>query len=53
MIYFIHPKSKEELSFVASLGADMMDYINKKFNTEQIDEIMDASYIMHSFTTDS
>lgn len=51
MIYFIHPTSKEEMSFVASLDADMMDYINKKFNMEQIDEIMDTSYIMRSFIT--
>lgn len=53
MIYFIHPTSKEEMSFVASLDADMMDYINKKFNMEQIDEIMDTSYIMRSFITNS
>lgn len=53
MIYFIHPTTKEEMLFVASLDADMMDYINKKFNMEQIDEIMDTSYIMRSFITNS
>ena len=52
-IYFIHPTSKEKLSFVAPLDAYMKDYINKKFNTETINEVMDTSYILHSFTTDS
>jgi 23S rRNA pseudouridine1911/1915/1917 synthase len=53
MIYFIHPVSKEKLSFVAELDETMKNYIDSKFNTEQIDEVMDTSYIMHSFTTDS
>lgn len=52
-IYFIHPTSKEKLSFVAPFDAYMKDYINKKFNTETINEVMDTSYILHSFTTDS
>ncbi len=52
-IYFIHPTSKEKLSFVAPLDAYMEDYINKKFNMETINEVMDTSYILHSFTADS
>jgi 23S rRNA pseudouridine1911/1915/1917 synthase len=53
IIYFIHPKSKERVVFSVLPDAQMMDYINKKFNTEQINEVMDTRYIMHSFTADS
>ena len=49
IIYFIHPKSKERVSFVASLDNNMKEYIDKKFNTEKIDEIIDVSNIMHGF----
>ncbi|MDQ1245511.1 MAG: rRNA synthase [Campylobacterota bacterium] len=53
LIYFTHPSSGEKLLFTASLDSDMTESINKKFNKEQIDEIMDASYIMHGFTANS
>ena len=53
MIYFIHPKSKEELSFVAPFDAYTKEYIEKKFNSEQINEVMDPNYILHGFTTTS
>lgn len=53
MIYFIHPTSKEKLSFVAPLDAYMGEYIDKKFNSENINEVMDTSYILRGFTTDS
>jgi 23S rRNA pseudouridine1911/1915/1917 synthase len=53
IIYFIHPTSKEKLSFVAPLDADMKEYLNKKFNMEQINEAMDTSSIIHSFSADS
>lgn len=49
IIYFIHPKSKERVFFVASLDKDMQEYIDKKFNMEKIDEIMDVDNIMHGF----
>lgn len=53
IIYFIHPTSKELLTFSVLPDEQIMDYINKKFNTEQINEVMDTSYIMHSFPTNS
>jgi len=53
IIYFTHPSSKERVQFSVLPDAQMMDYINRKFNTEQINEIMDTSYIVHSFTADS
>ena len=51
MIYFIHPTTKEQLSFSAPLDETMRTYIENKFNMEQIDEVMDTSYILRSFTT--
>lgn len=53
MIYFIHPTTKERLSFVALPDAQMLEYINKKFNMEQINEVIDPNYIMHGFASDS
>lgn len=53
MIYFVHPKTKKELFFVANLDDTMQEYITKKFTKEQIDEVMDTHTILHSFPTDS
>ncbi len=53
MIYFTHPTSKEELSFIAPFDAYMGEYINTKFNSEQINEVIQPSNILRSFTTDS
>ena len=53
IIYFIHPTTKEKVSFTAPLDEYMIEYLNKKFDMENMDEIMDTSYIMHSFTTDN
>ncbi len=50
IIYFIHPKTKEKLSFVADFDDTMKNYIEKKFNTEQIDEVLDTEHILNSFT---
>jgi len=53
MIYFIHPTSKERLSFVALPDRQMMDYLDKKFDMEQINEVINPGYIVHSFATNS
>lgn len=52
IIYFIHPRTKEKVSFVANFDEIMKNEVDKRFNKEQIDEVMDPDYIMHSFTTD-
>ncbi len=52
IIYFIHPTTKEKVSFVAQLDEVMKNYIDKKFNSEQINEVMEPSYIFNSFNTD-
>jgi len=51
-IYFIHPRTKETVTFVAPLDTYMQEYIDKKFDKDVINEVMDTSYILHSFTTD-
>ena len=53
MIYFVHPTSKKELSFIAPLDDVMKEYLEKKFDMEQIDEVMDTYNILHSFSTDT
>ena len=52
IIYFIHPTTKKQVSFVAKLDDTMQTYVNKKFNSEQINEVMDTNYILNSFNTD-
>ena len=52
IIYFIHPTTKEKVSFSASFDDSMKQYIDEKFNTEQIDEVLDSNYILRSFNTD-
>jgi len=53
MIYFIHPVSKEKLSFTAPFDAYMSKHIDKKFNLENINEVIDTNNIISSFTTNS
>ncbi len=53
IIYFIHPTTKEQISFVAPFDEKMREYVDTKFNSEQINEVMDTNYIINSFTTDS
>ena len=49
-IHFIHPTTKKLVSFVAPLEQSMKDYISKKFNMEQIDEVINPEFIVRSFT---
>ncbi|PHQ88913.1 MAG: RluA family pseudouridine synthase [Sulfurimonas sp.] len=52
IIYFIHPSTKEKLSFVANLDPIMQTYIDKKFNAEKINEVIQPNYILGRFNTD-
>ncbi|RLA79914.1 MAG: RluA family pseudouridine synthase, partial [Epsilonproteobacteria bacterium] len=53
IIYFIHPTTKERLSFHAEFDDIMKENIDKKFNLEIINEVMDTEYILRSFSTSS
>ncbi|MGE0738938.1 RluA family pseudouridine synthase [Sulfurimonas sp.] len=50
-IYFIHPTTRKEVSFTAPLDVAMGEYIEKKFDMEQMDETMDVNNIIRSFAT--
>jgi 23S rRNA pseudouridine1911/1915/1917 synthase len=53
MIYFIHPTTKEKVSFVASMDKTIKNYIDTKFDKDTINEVMDTSNILRSFTINS
>ncbi len=53
IIYFVHPRTKNKVSFVASLDENMQKFIYKKFDKEQINEVMDTNNILCSFSTDT
>ncbi len=52
MIYFIHPTTKKVMQFTAEFDEYMKKSIDKKFNMESLNEVMDTSYIINSFTAD-
>lgn len=52
MIDFTHPKSKDRLTFCAPLDRDIKEFMDKKFDMEQINEVTDISATKHYFTTD-
>ena len=53
LIYFIHPTTKERLSFHAEFDDIMKEKIDKKFNLETLNEVIDTEYIVRSFSTDT
>ena len=53
MIYFIHPTTKETMTFKAEFDVMMKESIDKKFNLESLNEVLESDYIINSFTTDS
>jgi len=53
LIYFYHPKSKEKLFFTANFDTLMQENIEKRFNKEILNEVIDTNYIINSFTTAS
>ena len=53
MIYFIHPTTKQKVTFKAEFDDIMRKTIYKKFDTEILNEVIEPEYIMRSFTADS
>jgi len=53
MIYFVHPTTKKVMTFSAEFDEYMQDKIDKKFNSETLNEVIDTNYIVNSFSTDS
>jgi len=50
-IYFIHPTTKEKLSFSASFDNNMQSYLDKKFDVERLDEVINIDHIINSFNS--
>jgi len=49
-IYFVHPTTKERLSFVADFDNTMKKYLENKFDMESLDDVMDSEFISNSFS---
>jgi 23S rRNA pseudouridine1911/1915/1917 synthase len=49
-IYFIHPTTKERVSFVADFDDTMKNYLENKFDMESLNEVMDSEFISNSFS---
>lgn len=50
MIYFVHPRTKETLFFVAELDSYMKNFLLDKFDRERLNEILETDYIKYSFS---
>jgi len=48
-IHFIHPRTKELHTYVAPMDDYMKNYIDNKFNTGVINEVIDSNYINKRF----
>jgi len=53
IIYFIHPTTKKRVLFQAEFDEYMREKIEKKFDMERFNEIMDTEYLIHSFPANS
>ncbi|WP_104687474.1 RluA family pseudouridine synthase [Helicobacter acinonychis] len=51
LIEFKHPKSEQKLCFKVPLLKDMLEYLKKFFDKENLDEILDEEKILHAFNT--
>jgi 23S rRNA pseudouridine1911/1915/1917 synthase len=48
-LYMIHPRSKKMVNFIANIASDMLQILDKHFNTEDIYETINQTYIINSF----
>jgi 23S rRNA pseudouridine1911/1915/1917 synthase len=51
ILYFIHPKTEEKMTFQAPMDTYMQETIAKKFDLEKVDEVLTTQYITDSFTS--
>ncbi len=50
LIEFKHPKSEQKLRFKVPLLKDMLEYLKKVFDKENLDEVLDEEKILHAFS---
>ncbi|MDY0117012.1 MAG: RluA family pseudouridine synthase [Sulfurimonadaceae bacterium] len=51
IVEFIHPRTKEKVIYQAPLSDVMQNYLEKNFNKEQLNEVMDSNFIIDSFNS--
>ncbi|WP_033603751.1 RluA family pseudouridine synthase [Helicobacter pylori] len=51
LIEFKHPRSEQKLCFKVPLLKDMLEYLKKIFDKENLDEVLDEEKILHAFNT--
>ncbi|WP_033737857.1 RluA family pseudouridine synthase [Helicobacter pylori] len=49
LIEFKHPRSEQKLRFKVPLLKDMLEYLKKIFDKENLDEVLDEEKILHAF----
>jgi 23S rRNA pseudouridine1911/1915/1917 synthase len=49
-LYLTHPITNKQMSFKANLPEDINNFLNNNFQKENIDDKIDESYIINSFT---
>ncbi|MFP6269552.1 RluA family pseudouridine synthase [Helicobacter pylori] len=49
LIEFKHPRSEQKLCFKVPLLKDMLEYLKKVFDKENLDEVLDEEKILHAF----
>ncbi|RXJ60864.1 RluA family pseudouridine synthase [Candidatus Marinarcus aquaticus] len=50
-LYLIHPLTKREMNFTAPLENDMTTFLENNFNTEEICDKINQTYIINSFSS--
>ncbi|WP_033601853.1 RluA family pseudouridine synthase [Helicobacter pylori] len=50
LIEFKHPRSEQKLRFKVPLLKDMLEYLKKIFDKENLDEVLDEEKILHAFS---
>lgn len=53
VLYFNHPATQERVTFTAPVPEAMRTYLEKHFETENLDEIIASDSIEHAFTADA
>ncbi|AFI06367.1 RluA family pseudouridine synthase [Helicobacter cetorum] len=51
LIEFEHPRSKQKYRFKVSLLKDMLEYLERFFEKESLNEVLDEEKILHAFDT--
>lgn len=51
IVYFIHPRTKEQITIKAPISDLMQKYLEKNFNKEELNEVIDTDFIINGFNS--